>query len=158
MEINIKVVSDGCVLPRYETPGASAMDIRADLSKDRRAKPFPSCDRGPCLVIYPGSTELIQTGFAIEIPIGYEVQIRPRSGLSRKGLVVANSPGTVDSDYRGEVMVMVHNRSKDPFYMYHGDRIAQMVVSPVEYVTWKPVEELSDTTRGSGGFGSTGTT
>lgn len=132
-------------LPAYETPGAAGMDIRAmTLNKET-------------LVIEPGQTVLIKTGFALQVPTGYEVQIRSRSGLSlKRGLVVSNSPGTIDSDYSGEIGVILHNNSELYQQIGHGDRIAQMVLKAVEQMYFQNVEELSVTERGSGGFGSTG--
>ena len=119
------------------------MDIRADIDD--------------YLTIFPGQIALIPTGFTTAIPEGYEAQIRPRSGLAIKhGITVVNSPGTIDSDYRGEVKVALINISKEPYVIFRGDRIAQMVISKVETVAVIEVDELDDTERGDGGFGSTG--
>ncbi|MBR9650958.1 dUTP diphosphatase [Thalassovita aquimarina] len=135
-------------LPSYETPGAAGADIRANFAPDFR-------EEG--MTIAPGFRAVIQTGLRFEIPNGYEVQIRPRSGLALKhGITIPNSPGTIDSDYRGPVGVILHNASNQPFHVSHGDRIAQMIVAPVVQAQFAVVEGLSDTERGAGGFGSTG--
>lgn len=135
-------------LPGYETPGAAGADIRANFPPDLRATG---------VTIEPGGRALIPTGLRFEIPNGYEVQIRPRSGLALKhGITLPNSPGTIDSDYRGPVGVIVQNAGADPFHVAHGDRIAQMVAAPVVQAQFALAEGLSDTARGSGGFGSTG--
>jgi len=119
------------------------MDLRANLSEP--------------VVLQPLERRLIPTGLFMEIPLGYEVQIRPRSGLAYKhGITVLNTPGTIDSDYRGEVGVLLVNLSNEVFTIEHGERIAQMVVAAHGQVAWEPVSELSDTDRGAGGFGSTG--
>lgn len=131
----------GLPLPEYATAGAAGMDVVA-------AEP---------LILRPGMRHAVATGFAVAIPPGYEIQVRPRSGLALKhGISVPNTPGTVDSDYRGEVKVILINHSDDNFTIARGDRIAQLVVSPVTLARWQEVEELDDTQRGSGGFGSTG--
>ncbi len=132
-------------LPEYATFGASGMDVRANKN----------------ITILPNTTELIPTGIFVSIPIGYEIQIRPRSGLSLKTpLRIANAPGTIDNDYRGEVGIIAHNTSNtENIEIVIGDRIAQMVLSEVPYVVWKVLEtkdELSSSDRGSGGFGHTG--
>ena len=143
-KIQIKKLSNEVLIPKYETPGSSGMDIAAHIDKD--------------ITINPNDRALVPTGFSISIPQGYEVQIRPRSGLAaKKGLTVLNTPGTVDSDYRGEIKVILINLGKDPFVIKNGERIAQMIVCPVEQVFMEEVEELSDTNRGTDGFGSTGT-
>jgi dUTP pyrophosphatase len=130
-------------LPEYATSGAAGMDLRAQLSEPVTLKPL--------------ERKLIPTGLFMEIPHGYEVQIRPRSGLAFKhGITVLNSPGTIDSDYRGEVGVLLVNLSQEPFVIESGERIAQMVVAAHGHVEWEAVNELSDTNRGAGGFGSTG--
>ncbi len=132
-------------LPAYETPGAAGADLRANLP-----------DRGT-VVLQPGARALVSTGLRIEIPQGYEVQIRPRSGLALKhGITLPNAPGTIDSDYRGPLGVIMMNAGQEVFEIAHGDRIAQMVVAPVLQASFELVEALSDTARGSGGFGSTG--
>lgn len=134
-------------LPRYETSGAAGADIRADLHA-----------RHPNgLTLAPGERCAIPTGLCIAIPKTHEVQIRPRSGLAlRHGLSLVNSPGTIDSDYRGEVKVIAINLGQDALHIAHGDRIAQMVVAPVVQADWQEVDALDDTDRGAGGFGSTG--
>ncbi|TDK42241.1 dUTP diphosphatase [Antarcticimicrobium luteum] len=132
-------------LPGYETPGAAGADLRAN---------FP--DRGG-IELAPGARALVPTGLRIEIPDGYEVQIRPRSGLALKhGITLPNSPGTIDSDYRGPLGVIVMNAGSEPFRIAHGDRIAQMVVAPVVQARFELAGDLSETARGAGGFGSTG--
>lgn len=132
-------------LPAYETPGAAGADLRANLP-----------DRGT-VVLQPGARALVSTGLRIEIPQGYEVQIRPRSGLALKhGITLPNAPGTIDSDYRGPLGVIMMNAGQEVFEIAHGDRIAQMVVAPVLQASFELVEALSDTARGAGGFGSTG--
>jgi len=128
-------------LPSYETSGSAGMDIRA-------VEPA---------TIAPGRRGLVGTGFAFAIPEGYEVQVRPRSGLAlKKGISVLNSPGTIDSDYRGEIKVILANLGDEDFVIERGDRIAQIVVAPVQRGNLVEVEELDDTIRGAGGFGSTG--
>jgi dUTP pyrophosphatase len=134
-------------LPAYETPGAAGFDLRACLPPERRAHG---------LTLQPMQRAAVPTGLAFAIPGGYEMQVRPRSGLAlRQGLSMPNSPGTIDSDYRGEVMVLVVNLGTAPIRIAHGDRIAQGVLAPVARAEW--VEgDLDDTDRGAGGFGSTG--
>jgi len=132
-------------LPRYETPGAAGADIRAN---------FP--DRSG-IVLKPGARVLVPIGLRMEIPLGYEVQIRPRSGLALKhGITLVNSPGTIDSDYRGPVGIIMLNTAQQAFHIRHGDRIAQMVVATAVQARFSQSEELDDTQRGEGGFGSTG--
>ncbi|MFC6686948.1 dUTP diphosphatase [Jhaorihella thermophila] len=148
--IPIRVVHDegadrSVPLPSYATAGAAGADLRANLP-----------DRGE-MVLAPGARALVPTGLRIEIPDGYEVQIRPRSGLALKhGVTLPNAPGTIDSDYRGPLGVIVMNAGQEPFVVRHGDRIAQMVVAPVLRARFVLVDELGATARGSGGFGSTG--
>jgi dUTP pyrophosphatase len=135
-------------LPAYETEGAAGMDLRASLRPEERAKgiKLPSLGRA-----------LVPTGLAIAIPPGFEGQIRPRSGLaSRHGVTLTNSPGTIDSDYRGEVMVLMINLGSETFVIRHGERIAQMVIAPVVRATLTRTDSLPQTGRGTGGFGSTG--
>ena len=135
-------------LPSYETAGAAGADIRANLPEEMRADG---------LVLAPGARALVPTGLRIEIPQGYEVQIRPRSGLALKhGIGLPNAPGTIDADYRGPVGVILINWGSEPFIVTHGERIAQMVLAPVTRADFTEVSELSDTARGEGGFGSTG--
>lgn len=130
-------------LPAYQTAGAAGLDIRANLEEP--------------IVLTPLQRTLVPTGLFLEIPEGYEVQVRPRSGLATKhGITVINAPGTIDSDYRGEVKVPIVNLSDESFTIAHGERIAQMIFAKYERVTFQQVEELSDTQRGTAGFGSTG--
>lgn len=134
----------GRPLPSYATPGSAGMDVYACLQKK--------------IVIDPGKTVLIPTGFMIELPEGYEAQIRPRSGLAiNRDIGILNSPGTIDSDYRGEVKILLTNFGDSPFEVNDGDRIAQMVVARYSRAIWEVVPQLADTRRGAGGFGSTGT-
>jgi dUTP pyrophosphatase len=130
-------------LPNYETNASAGMDLRANLTEPITLKPL---DRA-----------LIKTGLFIELPIGYEAQVRPRSGLAaKKGITVLNSPGTVDADYRGEIGVILVNLSHEDFVVENGERIAQLIISKHEKAQWIEVQELSETSRGEGGFGSTG--
>ncbi len=139
--MRVKIVSRTGLLPAYETSGSAGMDIRSDES----------------LVVQPGDRALVSTGLFIELPEGYEAQIRARSGFAVKnGIGLVNGIGTIDSDYRGEIKVCLINWGKEPFEIQKGDRIAQMVVSRYERVTWDAVEGLEDSGRGSGGFGSSG--
>lgn len=134
---------EGLDLPSYQTSGASGMDLRAAIESE--------------LVLEPGQTALIPAGFRVQIPPGYEAQVRPRSGLALKhSLAVLNSPGTIDSDYRGPVQVILHNAGKQPFTIHRGDRIAQMVIAPVCRASIQVVACLDETGRGAGGFGHTG--
>lgn len=134
-------------VPQYQTAGAAGLDVAAAVAED---KP---------LILEPGTRALVPTGLSIEIPHGFEVQVRPRSGLAIKhGVTVLNSPGTIDSDYRGEVQVILINLGASTFKVSRGDRIAQLVVAPVIQAKVKPVSKLSDSARATGGFGSTGTT
>ena len=130
-------------LPRYETSGSAGMDIRTDLKNS--------------VTLFPLERTLIPTGLFIELPDGYEAQIRPRSGLAAKrGLTMLNSPGTIDSDYRGEIKCIVVNLSNEPQTIEPGERIAQMVIARYEQIAWLETAELTETERGAGGFGSTG--
>ena len=132
-------------LPAYETTGAAGADVRANLPN------------GNSIMLEPGQRALIPTGLRIEIPNGYEVQVRPRSALALKhGITLPNTPGTIDSDYRGPLGVILLNAGQESFEIAHGERIAQLVVAPVVQAAFEPVEVLSDTDRGAGGFGSTG--
>ncbi|MGJ3231944.1 MAG: dUTP diphosphatase [Oceanicaulis sp.] len=136
---------EGLELPRYETAGAAGMDLRAALPE---AEP---------VVLEPGEWRLIPTGLSIALPDGFEAQIRPRSGLAaRHAIGCVNAPGTVDSDYRGEIKVNLINHGREPFTIQRGERIAQMVIAPVTRIDWEEVADLDDTERGGGGFGSTG--
>ncbi|WP_163849068.1 dUTP diphosphatase [Pseudooceanicola aestuarii] len=135
-------------LPAYESDGAAGADLRAN---------FPADQRAAGLTLAPGARALIPTGLRMAIPQGFEVQVRPRSGLALKqGVTVLNAPGTVDSDYRGPVGVIVLNTGEAPVQITHGDRVAQMVVAPVVQADLTLSAELDQTARGSGGFGSTG--
>jgi dUTP pyrophosphatase len=135
-------------LPAYETPGAAGMDLRASLAP---------ADRAAGLTLAPGARAAIPTGLRVAIPAGMEMQVRPRSGLAlRHGVTVANAPGTIDSDYRGEVMALLVNLGDAPFIVAHGARIAQAVIAPVARAVWEE-GPLDATARGAGGFGSTGT-
>ena len=133
----------GLPLPERASAGASGMDLAAAVEAP--------------LVIAPGARAAVPTGFHLEIPAGWEAQVRPRSGLAlRHGVTVANAPGTVDSDYRGEVKVLLVNHGAEPFTVARGDRVAQLVFARVEAVEWDEAEALGDSMRGAGGFGSTG--
>lgn len=136
-------------LPSYETAGAAGADIRANLKPE---------DREAGITLAPMQRLIVATGFRVEIPHGFEMQIRPRSGLAVKhGITLPNTPGTIDSDYRGPLGVALVNLGAEPYTIRHGDRIAQMIVAPVVQVAFQVVEALGDTARGEGGFGSTGT-
>lgn len=144
----VKGADEGLPLPAYQTAGAAGADVCANLAP---------ADRNVGIVLVPGAVALIPTGFCMEIPGGFEVQIRPRSGLALKhGITLPNSPGTIDSDYRGPVGVIMQNLAAVPFVVTHGMRIAQMVVAPVVQARFALAPGLSDTERGMGGFGSTG--
>ena len=137
--------AEGLPLPAYETIGSAGMDLRAAISE------------GEPMTLAAGARALVPTGFSIGLPQGFEAQVRPRSGLALKhGVTCLNSPGTIDSDYRGEVGVILINHGKEPFVIQRGERIAQMIISPVVQSAWIEVESLDETTRGAGGFGSTG--
>lgn len=130
-------------IPSYETKFSAGVDLRANITEDVLLKPFERC--------------LVKTGIFLEIPEGYEAQVRPRSGLAlKKGISLVNSPGTIDADYRGEIGVILINMSQENFTVSHGDRIAQLVFAKCEQADWLEVEELNKTERGEGGFGSTG--
>jgi dUTP pyrophosphatase len=136
---------DGLPLPSYQSKHAAGLDLVAAVPREQAVK------------LPPGARALIPTGFALELPSGHEAQIRPRSGLALKhGVTLLNSPGTIDSDYRGELMVIVVNHGTEPFLVQRGDRIAQLVIAPVSQVEIAEVGELAATARGEGGFGSTG--
>jgi len=141
MVLKIKKLTSEAIIPAYQTKEAAGFDLHSIEET----------------VINPGERKLIGTGLAFEIEFGYEVQIRPRSGLAYKhGITVLNSPGTIDSDYRGEIKVLLINHGNEPFEIKKGERIAQAVIAPVVQAKIVEVEELSDTQRGAGGFGSTG--
>lgn len=142
MTIHI-INKSGHALPAYETVASAGMDLRANIETP--------------VLIPPMQRAIVKTGLFIELPIGYEAQVRPRSGLAAKhGITVLNSPGTIDADYRGEIAVILVNLSTDPFEIKNGDRIAQMVIAKHERAVWQIAETLSETDRGAGGFGSTG--
>ncbi len=130
-------------LPNYETNASAGMDLRANLTESITLKPL--------------ERTLVKTGLFIELPIGYEAQVRPRSGLAfKKGITVLNSPGTVDADYRGEIGVILVNLSNEDFVIENGERIAQLIIALHERAEWRETKELTETSRGEGGFGSTG--
>jgi dUTP pyrophosphatase len=135
--------AEGIELPAYATAASAGLDLAAAIRED--------------VTIAPGARALIPTGFAIALPVGFEAQVRPRSGLALKhGVTVLNTPGTIDADYRGEIGVILVNLGAMPFVVTRGMRVAQMVVAPVTQVSWQAVDSLSETARGAGGFGSTG--
>jgi dUTP pyrophosphatase len=137
--------AEGLPLPAYETAHAAGMDLRAAVP-----------DEEP-LVLKPGSRFPVPTGLSMAIPVGFEGQVRPRSGLAAKqGVTCLNSPGTIDADYRGEVKVILINHGPEDVTIRRGDRIAQLLITPVEQATWTEVDDLDETARGAGGFGSTG--
>ena len=137
--------AEGLPLPAYETAGSAGMDLRAAVPE------------GEPMVLKPGARALVPTGLCWAIPQGFEVQIRPRSGLAAKaGVTCLNTPGTIDSDYRGEVKVILINLGEEDFTIRRGDRIAQMVAAPVAQADWSEADDLDETVRGAGGFGSTG--
>ena len=142
--MNVRIVNRSPYpLPHYATPGAAGMDLYAHISQP--------------VTLQPLQRSLVPTGLFIELPVGFEAQIRPRSGLAAKfGVGVVNSPGTIDADYRGEIKVILVNLSDLPFTLNPGERIAQMVVAAHERVVWQQVAQLNETERGAGGFGSTG--
>ena len=132
-------------LPAYETAGAAGMDLRAAVPEDE------------ALVLRPGARTAVPTGLAFALPDGFEAQVRPRSGLALKsGVTVANAPGTIDQDYRGELKVLLVNLGEEDFVIRRGDRVAQLVIAPVVQAAWREVGALDATARGAGGFGSTG--
>jgi dUTP diphosphatase len=145
MNMKIKIINKSSHnLPHYETIASAGMDLRANITE--------------AITLRPLERTIIKTGLFIELPMGYEAQVRPRSGLAaKKGVTVLNTPGTIDADYRGEIGVILVNLSNEDFIIENGERVAQLVVAKHERAEWVPVEELSETSRGSGGFGSTGT-
>lgn len=145
METIIKIINkSNNNLPAYETEGSAGMDLRANIANT--------------ITLQPLERELIPTGLFLEIPLGYEAQIRPRSGLAfKKGITCLNTPGTIDADYRGEIKVLLINLSNEPVNIEPAERIAQMIISRYEKISWQKTEILSETIRGEGGFGSTGT-
>ena len=142
--MNVKIINKSRhELPSYETGSSAGMDLRANISE--------------AVILKPLARAIIKTGLFVELPVGYEAQVRPRSGLAaKKGITVLNSPGTIDADYRGEIGVILVNLSNEDFKIQNGERIAQMVISRHEHITWKEVDSLEETSRGAGGFGSTG--
>lgn len=142
--VEIKIINTSTnELPAYATSQAAGMDVRANLAES--------------ITLAPGSRTLVPTGLRVELPEGYEMQIRPRSGLALKhGIAVLNSPGTIDADYRGEIGIILANLSAEPFVIAPGDRIAQMVIARYAHATWQAVDVLSETDRGDGGFGHSG--
>lgn len=152
MTVSIKIkrlegADEALSLPSYETAGAAGADVCANFPVDERDG----------IVLEPMGRALVPTGLSLEIPVGYEVQVRPRSGLALKhGVTLVNTPGTIDSDYRGPLGVIMINLGAEPFEIRHGDRIAQLIVAPVTQATFEAAESLSETARGAGGFGSTG--
>lgn len=142
--MQIKIINNSQhPLPNYETIASAGMDLRANITES--------------IVLKPLERALIKTGLFIELPIGFEAQVRPRSGLAfKKGITVLNSPGTVDADYRGEIGVILVNLSNEEFTIENGERIAQLIIAKHERAEWIEVEELTETSRGEGGFGSTG--
>lgn len=140
---NVKIISESGFLPAYETVGSAGMDVRAFLQESIR--------------LAPGQRALIPTGLRIELPMGLEAQIRARSGLSiRHGLAMVNGVGTIDSDYRGEIMIPVINLGDETVFIENGDRLAQMVIAKYERISWEPTTQLNETERSEGGFGHTG--
>lgn len=142
--MQVKVINkSNHALPAYETIASAGLDVRANIAESIELKPLERA--------------LVKTGLFLEIPVGYECQVRPRSGLAlKKGISVLNSPGTIDADYRGEVGVILINLSNEPFVVEDGERVAQLVFAKVEQAQWEETDALSDTDRGAGGFGSTG--
>lgn len=142
--MNINIINKSSHdLPHYETLASAGMDLRANIAEPITLKPL--------------ERTIVKTGLFIELPVGYEAQVRPRSGLAaKKGITVLNAPGTVDADYRGEIGVILVNLSNEDFIIENGERIAQLVIAKHERAEWTEVQELSETTRGAGGFGSTG--
>lgn len=141
--MKVKIKSKTGILPAYETEGSAGMDLRACLDRP--------------VVLRPGQRSLIPTGLSIELPVGYEAQIRGRSGLAvKKGIGLVNGIGTIDSDYRGDIGVILINWGEEDFVIENGDRIAQMVITKYERVEWEEAEDLTETERGGGGFGHTG--
>ena len=137
--------AEGLPLPAYETPGSAGMDLRAAVPEHEP------------MTLRPGARALVPTGLCMAIPLGFEVQVRPRSGLAAKhGVTCLNTPGTIDADYRGEVKVILANLGEEDFVIRRGERIAQMIVAAVAQAAWLETDSLDETTRGAGGFGSTG--
>ena len=145
-ELRLKRLTSRATLPAYQTAGAAGLDLAACLPE------------GQSIAMTPGAIVVVPTGWEVAVPSGYEGQVRPRSGLStRHGITVPNAPGTIDSDYRGELRVALINLGREPFEITHGLRIAQLVIAPVAHAGVREVDELDTTLRAAGGFGSTGT-
>lgn len=143
VNVKVKKIKTNAQVPQYMSTGAAGCDICACLSET--------------IILKPNERKAIPTGLSVEIPEGFEIQVRPRSGLAfKKGVTVVNAPGTIDSDYRGEIMALVINLGTEPVEIQHGDRIAQLVLQRVDQIQWCEVDSLNDTARGAGGFGSTG--
>lgn len=142
--MQVKIINKSAhKLPHYETEASAGMDLRANISEAVTLKPL--------------ERTIVKTGLFIELPVGYEAQVRPRSGLAaKKGITVLNAPGTIDADYRGEIGVILVNLSNEEFTIENGERVAQMVIAKHEHISWEEVDTLEETTRGAGGFGSTG--
>jgi len=142
--MQVKIINKSAhKLPHYETEASAGMDLRANISEAVTLKPL--------------ERTIVKTGLFIELPVGYEAQVRPRSGLAaKKGITVLNAPGTIDADYRGEIGVILVNLSNEEFTIENGERVAQMVIAKHEHISWQEVDTLEETTRGAGGFGSTG--
>ena len=142
--MQVKIINKSAhKLPHYETEASAGMDLRANISE--------------AVTLRPLERTIVKTGLFIELPVGYEAQVRPRSGLAaKKGITVLNAPGTIDADYRGEIGVILVNLSNEEFTIENGERVAQMVIAKHEHISWEEVETLEETTRGAGGFGSTG--
>jgi len=142
--MKVKIINkSNHAIPEYETPASAGMDLRANITES--------------ITLQPLERAVVKTGLFLEIPVGYEAQVRPRSGLAaKKGITVLNAPGTIDADYRGEIGVILVNLSKEEFTIVNGERIAQLVISAHERVEWLETEILTETSRGEGGFGSTG--
>lgn len=164
MKMQVQVIRNTLnQLPRYETPESAGCDLRAELNLVNEKLLFNAQTVRTLenvvteLIIYPGGRALIPTGIKMALPVGFEAQVRPRSGLALKyGITVLNTPGTIDSDYRGDVGVVLINHGTEPFVVNQGDRIAQLVITQITQVQFVPVDELQETNRGAGGFGSTG--
>lgn len=142
LTVKIKKLHANALPPEYKTPHSAGADLYACLDRE--------------MVIHPMEIVMVPTGFSMELPEGHEAQVRPRSGLAVKGITVPNSPGTIDADYRGEVKIILMNLGKENFTVHHHDRIAQMIIAKVDKADFRVEEELTETRRGTGGFGSTG--
>lgn len=154
MEVKIKKLKEDAIIPKYQTAGAAGFDFHSVEDGNEYAIGL-KIEHG--VMLRPGEVKLFSTGLSVEIPSGYELQVRPRSGLAIKNkITVLNSPGTVDSDYRGEIKIILYNAGDQPYLIGKGERIAQGVISPVIQAIFTEVDNLSDTERNSGGFGSTG--